>query len=48
MSAFMAHAAYYRSPTGEPTGEAKNLADAIRPPCRLYGDSPAVEFGTRN
>lgn len=45
LSAFMRHAmAYYRSPTGEPTGKARNFADAIKPLHRLYDDLPAKDF----
>src|SRR3954453_1906395 len=30
---------------GTPTGEQNNLRDALRPVRRLYGDTPAAEFG---
>jgi len=41
----MMHAiAYYRSSTGEPTGESDNFRDALRPVRRLYGDRPACDF----
>jgi len=45
--AFISHAeAYYRDSNGEPTGEATNFKDALKPVLRLYGDIPAAEFGT--
>jgi len=48
LAAFMGHAiGYYRSAAGEPTGEAANFADAIRPLPRLYEDRPAAEFTAR-
>jgi integrase len=46
LSAFMLHAiSYYRSASGEQTGEAGNFRDAIRPVRKLYEDIPAKDFG---
>lgn len=36
---------YYRRENGEPTGEARNIRDALRPLIRLYGKSRVREFG---
>src|SRR4051794_10365312 len=37
---------YYRNPTtGEPTGEADNFKDALRPMLDLYGHRPWRDFG---
>jgi integrase len=36
---------HYRSPDGTPTRELDNLADALRPLRRLYGQTPARAFG---
>jgi integrase len=36
---------YYRGTTGEPTQEAANMRDALRPVRRLYGSTPAASFG---
>ncbi|AMV36850.1 tyrosine-type recombinase/integrase [Planctomyces sp. SH-PL62] len=48
IAAYMVHAIqYYRALTGEPTGEARNMADALGPVRRLYEATPAVEFGVR-
>jgi integrase len=43
---YLRHAdGYYIHPDGTPTGEARNMRDAIRPVTRLYGRTLAVEFG---
>ncbi len=44
---FMEHAnAYYVDPvTKEPTREVVTCRDSLRPLCRLYGNTPAAEFG---
>lgn len=48
IAAYMMHAVdYYRSATGEPTGEAGNMKDALIPVRRLFESSPAAEFGVR-
>src|SRR5262245_13753715 len=36
---------HYRHPDGTPTGELDNLRDALRPLRRLYGTTPAADFG---
>jgi integrase len=36
---------HYRNPDGTPTGELGNLRDALGPLRRLYGPSPARDFG---
>jgi integrase len=36
---------HYRGPDGTPTGELDNLRDALRPLRRLYGHTPAGDFG---
>jgi integrase len=36
---------HYRHPDGTPTGELDNLRDALRPLRRLYGHTPAADFG---
>jgi integrase len=36
---------HYRDPEGNPTRELENLKDALRPLKRLYGHTPAREFG---
>jgi site-specific recombinase XerD len=36
---------HYRDPEGHPSRELENLKDALRPLRRLYGHSPAKEFG---
>jgi integrase len=36
---------HYRGPDGAPTGELDNLRDALRPLRRLYGATPAADFG---
>jgi integrase len=44
--AFLKHAEqHYRHPDGRPTGETENYRDALRHVKRLYGRSPATEFG---
>src|SRR5262245_14779201 len=46
--AFLNHAdAYYRRPDGTPTGELQNFVHAVRPVKRLYGTTPAREFGPK-
>ena len=43
---FWEHArTYYRHADGTPTGEADNFASALKPLKKLYGRSPATEFG---
>lgn len=45
---FRVHAqAYYRRENGEPTGEAANLADAMRPVLELCAMLPCAQFGPR-
>lgn len=39
---------YYRNRDGEPTGEADNLALALRPAADRWGDLPAAEFEARH
>jgi integrase len=36
---------YYRHADGTPTGEAENFKDALRPLMRIYGRTPAKDFG---
>src|SRR5262245_24574717 len=36
---------YYRGEDGSPTRELENLKDALRPLRRLYGHTPAADFG---
>jgi hypothetical protein len=44
--AFWKHAQeHYRDSDGRPTGELDNLRDALRPVRKLYGHTPAKEFG---
>src|SRR4051794_19180155 len=44
--AFWRHAeAHYRKPDGRPTGELENFRHALKPLRRLYGPTPASEFG---
>ena len=44
--AFWRHAEkHYRRPDGEPTQELENLRTALRPLRKLYGSSPAADFG---
>jgi integrase len=44
--AFLKHAdQHYRSPSGEPTPEVDNLKDAMRLLRKLYGKTPARDFG---
>lgn len=44
--AFFDHAkTHYRHPDGTPTGELDNYRDALRPLRRLFGNTPAEEFG---
>ena len=44
--AFWRHAeAHYRKPDGRPTGELENFRHALKPLRRLYGPTPAAEFG---
>ena len=44
--AFWKHAeVHYRAPDGEPTGEADNFREALRPVRRLYGHASAADFG---
>jgi integrase len=46
LSAFWTHAeAYYRLPSGEPSSELNWIASAVRPLRRLYGGTPARDFG---
>jgi integrase len=44
--AFWRHAEkYYRTPEGQPSAELDNVRDALRPLRRVYGQTPAREFG---
>jgi hypothetical protein len=44
--AFWRHAQqHYRGADGKPTGECDNLRDALRPVRKLYGTTPALDFG---
>lgn len=44
--AFWRHAQqHYRAPDGTPTREVNNLQDALRPVRKLYGRTPACDFG---
>jgi integrase len=44
--AFRTHAeVHYRKPDGSPSGELENLKLALRPLRRLYGQTPALDFG---
>lgn len=44
--AFWRHAQqHYRAPDGTPTREVDNLQDALRPVRKLYGRTPACDFG---
>jgi hypothetical protein len=36
---------YYRSPSGLPTGEAQTIRHALKPLRKLYGSTPAADFG---
>ena len=46
VNAFLKHAAeYYRKPEGTRTSEYDNFRDALAPLLRLYGRTPAMEFG---
>lgn len=46
LARFIDHAErYYRKPDGTPTSELANFRDAMRPLKRLYGRTPAGEFG---
>src|ERR1019366_1179540 len=46
MAAFWEHAGnYYRYPDGTPTKEISSFRDALRPLRRLYGHTPAEDFG---
>ena len=46
IAGFWEHAkTYYRQPDGTPSSELKNLRDALRPLRRLYGHTPAAQFG---
>lgn len=46
LAAFWDHAqAYYRHPDGTPTNELRNYRDALRAVRRLYGHTPAEQFG---
>jgi integrase len=48
IKAFLDHAAiYYRKPDGSVTSEIENHRQALRSVQRLYGQSPAAEFGPR-
>lgn len=38
---------HYRKPDGTPAGELGNVRDALKPLRRLYGQTPAAEFGPR-
>jgi integrase len=38
---------YYRKPDGTPSSEATNLRYVLRPLRRLYGNTPAAEFGPK-
>ena len=43
---FMEHArSYYRGPDGTPTNEPDNFRIALRPVVKLFGRSPAAQFG---
>lgn len=45
---FLDHAErFYRHPDGTPTGEARNLREALRPLVELYGHEPVIGFGPR-
>lgn len=47
-AAYDEHAeSYYRDADSEPTDEANNVRDALRPLIRLYGDTAASTFGPR-
>ena len=46
LDGFLEHAeAYYRGADGKPASEYGNFCDAVRPMKRLYGLTPAAEFG---
>src|SRR5215216_3908746 len=46
VAGFWLHAeAYYRAPDGQPTGELDNYRLALLPLVKLYGSTPAAEFG---
>ena len=46
VAAFWLHAeSYYVGPDGQPTGELDNYRVALRPLLKLYGTTPAAEFG---
>jgi hypothetical protein len=48
MAAFIEHAReYYRRPDGTPTTEFDNYCQAFRPLKKLYGTTPAAEFGPK-
>jgi hypothetical protein len=43
---FVAHAdIYYRTPDGQPTGEADNFRAALKLPCAMFPGLPVSEFG---
>ena len=47
-AAFWQHAqGYYKKPDGTPTSEVDTIRQALRPLRRLYGPTPAAEFGPR-
>lgn len=46
LTAYLTHAeGYYRAPDGQPTLELSNMRDAVRPLSKLYGETPARDFG---
>jgi integrase len=48
VAAFWQHAqTYYRTEDGTPTQEVDNLRQALRPLRKLYGSTPATEFGPK-
>ena len=38
---------YYRTPDGDPTGEADNFRDALKPLCAMFRGHPVGDFGPR-
>ena len=43
--AYLRHVDSYYTKSGKPTSEPKNIRLALRPLCRLYGHTPALDFG---